>query len=168
MGTLTIMVGGDSATLEAARPVLEPMANKIFHLGEVGCGNVAKLVNNMIGLTCGSICAEGFVLGVKAGIDPQALHDLMCISTANNWSLQQYPNTVFKGNFAPGFKISLAHKDISLALGLGAEYGIPLPVAQVVKEDLSAALAAGMGDRGVDAVILSLEDTAGVTVRTHS
>jgi 3-hydroxyisobutyrate dehydrogenase-like beta-hydroxyacid dehydrogenase len=168
MGTLTIMVGGEAATLEKARPVLEPMANKIFHLGEVGCGNVAKLVNNMIGLACGSICAEGFVLGVKAGIDPQALYDLMCISTANNWSLQQYPNTVFKGNFAPGFKISLAHKDISLALGLGEEYGVPLPVAQVVKEDLSAALAAGMGDQGVDAVILSLEEAARIQVRTAS
>jgi 3-hydroxyisobutyrate dehydrogenase len=67
---------------------------------------VAKLVNNMIGLACNSICAEGLVLGVKAGIDPQALYDLLTISTANNWSLQQYPNTVFTGNFAPGFKIS--------------------------------------------------------------
>lgn len=166
LGTLTIMVGGDAATLEKARPVLEPMANKIFHLGDVGCGNVAKLVNNMIGLTCGSICAEGFVLGAKAGIDPQALYDLMSISTANNWSLQQYPNTVFKGNFAPGFKISLAHKDITLAIGLGDEYGVPLPVAKVVKSDLAEAMADGLGDQGVDAVILSLEEAAKVQVRT--
>jgi len=168
MGTLTIMVGGDPATLEKARAVLEPMANKIFHLGDVGCGNVAKLVNNMIGLTCGSICAEGFVLGVKAGIDPQVLYDLMSISTADNWSLRQYPSTVFKRNFAPGFKISLAHKDINLAIGLGDEYGVPLPVAQVVKEDLAAAMAEGLGDQGVDAVIFSLEEAAKVQVRTSS
>ena len=96
-GTLTIMVGGDAAALEEARPVLEPMANKIFHLGDVGCGNVAKLVNNMIGLTCNSICAEGFVLGVKGGIDPQVLYDLLTISTANNWSLQQYPQHGVQG-----------------------------------------------------------------------
>ena len=168
MGTLTIMVGGDPATLEKARAVLEPMANKIFHLGDVGCGNVAKLVNNMIGLTCGSICAEGFVLGVKAGIDPQVLYDLMSISTADNWSLRQYPSTVSKRNFAPGFKISLAHKDINLAIGLGDEYGVPLPVAQVVKEDLAAAMAEGLGDQGVDAVIFSLEEAAKVQVRTSS
>jgi 3-hydroxyisobutyrate dehydrogenase-like beta-hydroxyacid dehydrogenase len=165
-GTLTIMVGGDQAALEKVRPVLEPMANKIFRVGDVGCGNVAKLVNNMIGLACNSICAEGLVLGVRAGIEPQVLHDLMIISTANNWSLQQYPRTVFRGDFAPGFKISLAHKDISLALGLGEEYGVALPVAQVVKEDLAAACAQGLGEHGVDAVILPLEEKAGITVRT--
>ncbi len=164
-GTLTIMVGGDPVVLEEARPVLEPMAGKIFHLGEVGCGNVAKLVNNMIGLACNSICAEGFVLGVKAGIDPQVLYDLLTISTANNWSLQQYPRTVFQGNFAPGFKISLAHKDITLALGLGDEYGVPLPVGEAVKTDLAEAVGDGRGDQGVDAVILSLEEAAGVQVR---
>jgi 2-hydroxymethylglutarate dehydrogenase len=167
-GTLTIMVGGHPAVLEEARPVLEPMANKIFHLGEVGCGNVAKLVNNLIGLACNSICAEGFVLGVKAGIDPQALYDLLSISTADNWSLRQYPRTVFKGDFAPGFKISLAHKDINLALGLGHEHGVPLPVAEVVKDDLAGAIADGRGDHGVDAVILSLEETTGIQVRVSS
>lgn len=166
LGTLTIMVGGDAAALEKARPVLEPMANKIFHVGDVGCGNVAKLVNNMIGLTCNSICAEGLVLGARAGIDPQVLYDLMIVSTADNWSLRQYPNTVFKRNFAPGFKISLAHKDLGLALGLGEEYGVPLPVAKVVKEDLAAAMAGGLGGNGVDGVILALEEKAGVTVRT--
>ena len=60
-GTLTIMVGGDAAALDKARPVLEPMANRIFHVGDVGCGNVAKLVNNMIGLACNSVSAEGLV-----------------------------------------------------------------------------------------------------------
>jgi len=140
------------------------MANKIFHLGDVGCGNVAKLVNNMIGLACNSICAEGFVLGVKAGIDPQALYDLLSISTADNWSLRQYPRTVFKRDFAPGFKISLAHKDLSLALGLGEEYGVPLPVAETVRDDLAGAMARGLGGNGVDAVILPLEEAAGVTV----
>lgn len=164
-GTLTIIVGGDAAVLERARPVLEPMAGKIFHVGDIGCGNVAKLVNNMIGLICNSACAEGMVLGAAAGIDPQVLYDLMIVSTADNWSLRQYARTVFNRDFAPGFKISLAHKDINLALGLGEEYGVPLPVAQVVKEDLAGAMAAGLGDNGVDAVILPLEERVGVVVQ---
>lgn len=166
MGTLTIMVGGAPAVLQEARPVLEPMANKIFHLGNVGCGNVAKLANNMIGLTCNSICAEAFVLAVKAGIDPKVLYELLTISTANNWSLQQYPNTVFRGNFTPGFKIALAYKDITLALALGDEYGVSIPVAGVVKNDLAEAIGAGRGEQGVDAVIVSLEEAAQVQVRT--
>jgi 2-hydroxymethylglutarate dehydrogenase len=163
-GTLTIMVGGETAALEKVRPVLEAMSNKVFHLGGAGCGNVAKLVNNLIGLACNSACAEGMVLGARAGIDPQALYELMTISTADNWSLRQYPRTVFKRDFAPGFKISLAHKDLSLALGLGEEYGVPLPVAEIVRDDLAGAMARGLGGNGVDAVILPLEEAAGVTV----
>jgi 3-hydroxyisobutyrate dehydrogenase-like beta-hydroxyacid dehydrogenase len=166
-GTLTIMVGGDAGVLDRVRPILEPMAGKIFHVGGIGCGNVAKLVNNMIGLACNSICAEGFVLGVKCGIDPQQLFELLSVSTANNWSLQQYPHTVFLGNFAPGFKISLARKDMGLALGLGEEFGVPLPVAKAVETDLDQAIAAGHGDGGVDSVILSLEEIANVAVRTR-
>jgi 2-hydroxymethylglutarate dehydrogenase len=166
-GTLTLMVGGDAEVLERARPALEPMAGKIFHVGDVGCGNIAKLVNNMIGLACNSICAEGFVLGVRAGIEPQILYDLLTVSTADNWSLRQYPRTVFQGNFAPGFKISLAYKDIGLALGLGKEHGVPLPVAEAVAADLAAAVGDGRGDKGVDAVILSLEQATNVEVRTR-
>lgn len=164
-GTLTIMVGGEAEALERVRPVLAPMSNQIFHVGDLGCGNVAKLVNNLIGLTINSACAEGMVLGTRAGIDPQVLHDLMIISTADNWTLRQYPNTVLDRNFAPGFKISLAHKDISLALGLGEELGVPLAVGKAVEEDLAAAIAGGYGDSGVDAVILPREKAAGVTVR---
>ena len=166
LGTLTIMVGGDAGALEAVRPALEPMANKIFHVGEVGCGNVAKLVNNLIGLACNSVCAEGMVLGVKGGIDPQVLYDLMTISTADNWSLRQYTNSVFKGNFEPGFRISLAHKDIGLAVALGDDYGVSLPMAKLVKDDLASAIAEGLGDKGVDAVILPREREAHVEVRT--
>lgn len=164
-GALTVIAGGEAATLEEVRPLLEPMAGRIFHVGAVGCGNVAKLVNNMIGLACNSICAEGMVLGAKAGIDPQVLYDLMTVSTADNWSLRQYPRTVFRGDFAPGFRISLAHKDIGLALALGEEFGVPLPVARAVEADLASAMAAGLGDKGVDAVILPLEERAGTKVR---
>jgi 2-hydroxymethylglutarate dehydrogenase len=167
-GTLTIMVGGEPEVLEKVRPVLETMGERIFHLGPVGCGNVAKLVNNMVAFACTSVCAEGMVLGTKAGIDPLVLHDLMVVSTADNWGLCQYPRTVFKRNFTPGFEISLAHQDMSLALGLGKEYGVPLPVAEMVKEDLAGAMAAGLGGHGVDAVILPLEEKAGVTVRPGS
>jgi 3-hydroxyisobutyrate dehydrogenase-like beta-hydroxyacid dehydrogenase len=109
------MVGGDPAALVKAQPVLEAMGQKIFHVGNIGCGNVAKLVNNLIGLACGSITAEGFVLGVRAGIDPRVLYDIIKVSTGRNWNLEQYPQTVFKGNFEPGFKITLAYKDINLA-----------------------------------------------------
>jgi 2-hydroxymethylglutarate dehydrogenase len=164
-GTLVIIVGGSSDPLEKAKKILETMGKNIFHVGDVGCGNVVKLVNNLICLGCNAITAEGFVLGVKAGIDPKMLWEIVRISTGGNWCLQQYPNSVFKGNFEPGFKISLAYKDVSLALALGEEYSVPFPVGTVVKQGLADAMEAGLADKGVDAVILPLERITGVAVR---
>jgi 2-hydroxymethylglutarate dehydrogenase len=165
-GTLTIMVGGDAEALQKVRPVLETMGKNIYHVGDIGCGNITKLVNNLIALGCNSITAEGFALGAKAGIKPDTLFEILKVSTANNWDLQQYPSTVLKGNFEPGFKISLAYKDIGLALDLGKSYGVPLPVGQAVKKDLQEAMDAGFSDKGVDAVILNLEKITGTPVRT--
>jgi 2-hydroxymethylglutarate dehydrogenase len=164
-GTLAIMVGGDKAALKKIHKVLLTMGKKIFPVGDVGCGNVAKLVNNLISLVSNSISATGFALGVKAGIDPKVLWDIISVSTGDNWCMRQYPNTTFKGNFEPGFRIGLAYKDIGLALDLGREYGIPLPVGEVVKKELSDTIASGYEDKGVDAVILPLEAASGVKVR---
>ncbi|HEY97179.1 MAG TPA: NAD(P)-dependent oxidoreductase [Dehalococcoidia bacterium] len=165
LGSLTIMVGGDSSTLEKVRSILETMGQKIFHLGNVGCGNIAKLVNNMIALTCSSITAEGFVLGVKAGINPQVLWDIITISTGNNWALQQYQQGVLRGDFSPAYRLSLGRKDARLALELGKDYDVPLPLGAVMEQKLIEAEAAGLGDQHVDAVILRLEELTGIKVR---
>jgi len=167
MGTLTIMVGGKQATLEKARKVLETMGKKIFPVGDIGCGNIAKLINNMIALTCSSVSAEGFVLGVKAGIDPQVLWDIITISTGNNWALQQYASGVLKGDFSPSYRLSLGWKDIGLATQMGKEYKVPLPVASAVEQKLVEAMAAGLGDKHVDAVILRLEELVNARVRSQ-
>ncbi len=164
-GTLVIMVGGDPDSLQKVRGVLETMGKKIFPVGDAGCGNVAKLANNLISLACNSISAEGFALGIKAGINPQVLWDIITVSTGNNWCLQQYHNTTFKGNFEPGFRVDLAYKDIGLALDLGKEYGVPLPVGVTVQKDLQNTMMEGFSDKGVDAVILPLENVTGVPVR---
>jgi 3-hydroxyisobutyrate dehydrogenase-like beta-hydroxyacid dehydrogenase len=164
-GSLAIMVGGDLASLERVRKLLETMGQKIFAVGSAGNGNVVKLINNLISLACNSASAEGFALGVRAGIDPAMLLAIIKVSTGDNWCARQYPNTVFKGNFEPGFKVALAYKDISLALDLAREYGVPLPVATAVQKDLQDTIAAGFQDKGVDAVILPLENAAGVKVR---
>lgn len=165
--TLAIMVGGDVHALETVRGILEAIGSKIFHVGDVGCGNIAKLVNNMISITCNAITAEGFVLGAKAGIDCTKLHEVIKVSTGNNFTVQHYPESVFRGNFNPGFRISLASKDISLAIALGKEYGIPLPVGAAVEQRLIEAKAAGLGDKHIDSLILPLEELAKVQVRTE-
>ena len=164
-GTLAIMVGGDLAILEKVRPVLETMGKNIFPVGGVGCGNIAKLVNNLIALTTNAITAEGFVLGVKAGIDPRILYEIIKTSTGNSWSLEQLPGTVFKANFEPGFKLSLGRKDLGLALVMGEETDVPLPIGEVVRESMDTAIAAGLSEKSVQAVILPMENKTGVRVR---
>jgi len=164
-GTLAIMVGGDPDSLEKIRAVLETMGKKIFPVGDAGCGNVVKLVNNLISLASNSISAAGIALGVKAGINPRVLWDIITVSTGNNWCIQQYPNTTFKGNFEPGFRIDLAYKDIGLALELGEEYGLSLPVGIAVQQELKDNMKAGFSGKGVDAVILPLEKITGVAAR---
>jgi 2-hydroxymethylglutarate dehydrogenase len=165
MGTLTIMVGGDPAVLEKVQKLLETMGKRIFRVGDVGAGNAAKLVNNLIAIGCSSITAEGMVLGVKAGLDPQMLWDIITTSTGNNWALQQYSNSVFQGNFAPMYSLNLALKDIGLAVDMGKEYGVPLASGAIVEQKLIDARAAGLGDKSVDSFITRLEDVSGVQVR---
>jgi 3-hydroxyisobutyrate dehydrogenase-like beta-hydroxyacid dehydrogenase len=167
-GTLVIIVGGDQLQEDKIRGVLQTMGSKIVHAGDVGCGNIAKLVNNIISLSANAIMAEAFVLGVKAGVDPQILWQVASGGTANNWDLQRYPQLVFKGNFEPGFRLSLGSKDVGLALQLGREYGVPLAVGAAVEQSFLTAQAAGYGDKSVYSVIQYLEQLVGVKVRVRN
>jgi 3-hydroxyisobutyrate dehydrogenase-like beta-hydroxyacid dehydrogenase len=167
-GTLAIMVGGDPAALEKVHPVLMAMGKRIFSLGPAGCGNIAKLVNNLISLTTNAVTAEGFVLGVKAGIDPKVLWEIVRVSTGNSWSLEHLPETTLKGDFEPGFKLSLGRKDMGLALSLGEEVRAPLTIANAVKKLLDAAVDGGLAEKSVQALILPMEDQAGVKVRSSA
>ena len=112
--------------------------------------------------------AEAFVLGVKAGIDPQILYEVATSGTANNWDLQRYPQSVFHGHFEPGFRLSLASKDMGIAIQLGEKLGVPLPVAAAVDQSYLAAKIAGFGDKNVYSIFRYLEDLVGVRVRTFN
>ncbi|MFC1913834.1 NAD(P)-dependent oxidoreductase [Chloroflexota bacterium] len=165
-GTLAIMVGGDAYSFEKVRKVLEAMGKNIFHVGDVGCGNIVKLVNNMMTMSCSAITAECLVLGAKAGVDIRKLHEVIKVSTGNNYVLERsYPGKVYRGNFEPGFRISLALKDIGLALTLAKECGALMPVGAVVEQRFLEAKAAGLDEKSSHAIILRLEELAGVQVR---
>lgn len=167
-GTLTFMVGGNAEALEKVRSVLEAMGNNIFHVGDSGCGDIAKLVNNTISISCTTLNAEAFVLGVKSGIDPLKLLDILKVSTGSNRALDQYPRSVLKGDFEPHFKLSLACKDIRLALDLANEYNIAMPVvADACAQQLFQAEAEGWGEKDHQTVVWLLERAAGIQVRAQ-
>jgi 3-hydroxyisobutyrate dehydrogenase-like beta-hydroxyacid dehydrogenase len=166
-GALTIMIGGDTDTVQKHMAVFQALGKRIFHVGDVGAGNAVKLVNQMINMTNLIATLEGFVLGAKAGVNPQVLYDVLHVSSANNFAMERkIPNYVLKGNFEPGFKISLAKKDIDLALRMANELSLPVLVGSVVGQIFEYSKGRGLGDKDESAIITLLEEIAEKKVRT--
>jgi len=165
-GTLTIMVGGDAAALEIARPVFEAMGSNIFHVGPSGTGEIIKLVNNMlVGIIAAGI-AEAFTTGAKAGADVETMARVIGVSAGASWQLsQQFPLRAFSGTFHPGFMTDLLVKDLGLGLELGAEQQSPLLLTALARQLYGAAQARGFGPDDYTSILRVIEDLAGVEVR---
>lgn len=121
-GTLTFIVGGDSEALERARPLLDNMGKNIFHAGDAGAGQVAKICNNMLLGILMAGTAEALNLGVAHGLDPKVLSEIMAKSSGRNWALELYnpwpgvmENTPASRGYSGGFGSSLMLKDLGLA-----------------------------------------------------
>jgi 3-hydroxyisobutyrate dehydrogenase len=134
-GTLTFIVGGDAAGFAQARPVLEIMGRNIFHAGEVGSGQVAKICNNMLLGILMSGTAEALALGAKNGMDPAVLSEIMKQSSGGNWALNVYnpwpgvmEGTAASRDYQGGFLTDLMAKDLGLAweLALGSKASVPM------------------------------------------
>ncbi len=167
--TLAVMVGGDRAVYDRVKPVLDAIGNKVSYVGGIGCGAIAKLVHNMIGICTQAILAEGLTLGVKAGVEPEALRKAIADGAVGQGLMLNYmvPNVIFKGDFdTVRFALRLARKDIGLASELGREFEVPLKVANLVEQDLVEAMAKGWGDRDSTVPFQMQEERAGVKVRT--
>lgn len=162
--TLAVMVGGDREAFAAHRHLLEAIGANVFHLGDVGAGCTAKLVNNLIGLASRHIVNEALVAGVKAGIDARTLYEVMNVSSASAF-VQGVPGLLERRFDDPTFTLALAAKDVGLAVGLGRELGVPMPVAAAAEQAMLAAVAAGFGAKGSSATLLAQEELAGVEVQ---
>jgi len=166
--TLAVMVGGSREVYERVKPVLDAIGNKVTYIGGIGCGAIAKLVHNMIGICQQLILAEGFTLGVKAGVDPEALRQAVMGGAVGQGLMLNYvmPEVVFKGDFdTVRFALKLARKDIGLATELGREFNVPLKVASITEQELVEGLARGWSERDSTAPFTLQEERAGVKVR---
>ncbi|HWR39547.1 MAG TPA: NAD(P)-binding domain-containing protein [Patescibacteria group bacterium] len=167
-GTLTIMAGGRPEVVEQYRPVLQTLGQKIQHVGACGAGDAVKLVNNLLLAANMAAAAEAFTLGVKLGLSPQILYDVISESSGGSYAVKaKMPNFVLKGNFAPGFTIDLQYKDLELAVQSGKDAGMPLLLANVVQQVYEQARAAGLGQEDISAVIKLQESVNKVSVRTN-
>jgi len=127
-GTLAIMVGGDAAVLERARPVLSKLGTEIFHCGSVGSGHATKALNNYLG-AAGTIAGfEALLVGEKFGLDPKVLVDVINASTGKNSTTERkIPQQIFTGAFASGFRLALMTKDVGIAKGIASRVFLKTP-----------------------------------------
>jgi 3-hydroxyisobutyrate dehydrogenase len=134
-GTLAFMVGGADDALEAARPVLEPMAGKIIHCGDSGAGQAAKLCNNMLLAVQQIAVGEAFVLAEGLGLSASSLFDVITGATGNCWAMHTncpvpgpVPTSPANNGFKPGFATALMNKDLGLAMDAVASTGASAPL----------------------------------------
>ncbi len=162
-----VLVGGDAAVLVRVRPVLESLGAEVRHLGPLGAGHIVKLVNNVMSMCNVAVAAEAMVLGVRAGMEPARLFEVLSTSGGRSHHfLKRFPN-VLAGDFTPNFSIALSRKDLSLALKMAESLGVPMLATSVVRQIYEAAAAAGLDDADMAAVTKLYEQWAGVEVRAQ-
>src|SRR5262252_2579334 len=167
-GTLQVMVGGDEGVFNEVKGVLGGIGNSVGYMGAIGAGTIAKLVHNMISIVTRSLVAEGFTLGVKAGVKPEALLEAIKGASFGQGLILSHmiPDVVLKGDFdSVRFALKLARKDVGLATALAREYDVPMPLATAGEQQLIECLARGWGERDSTAPWLLQEERARVQVR---
>ena len=166
--TLTIMVGGPADLFEECMPILEALGRNVVHCGDVGMGEVVKVVNNLIAGVSMAVVAEAFNIGVKAGADPRVMFDVVSKSSGNCWSLTHclpypgiLPEAPSNNDFAPGFMVDLMRKDLSLAMSAAKGLQAPALLASVAHELYGAASNLGYGRRDMSAVQKAMDALTG-------
>jgi len=166
--TLAVMVGGDPEVLERARPVLRALGPNIFHVGPVGAGNTVKAINNMMSCVNALAMMEGVALGVKAGLDPLTIYEVVKASSGASKALERIPTALIPRKFEPGFKVRLMNKDLETFNTIAKELHVPVSFANVAQRYQQAAMAAGLADQDTSVVMTIIEHLAAIDVRPRS
>ena len=139
-GTLAFMVGASEALFDKAKPILQGMGKNIFRAGESGAGQIAKCCNNMMLAILMAGTSEALNMGVRNGLDPAVLSEIMKQSSGSNWALQVYnpfpgvmPNVPSSNNYQGGFAVDLMFKDLGLAMDVSQQSGSPTPMGSAAR-----------------------------------
>jgi 3-hydroxyisobutyrate dehydrogenase len=166
-GKLAIWVGGDRATYDKHLLILEAIGDQPMYVGSIGAGTVAKLAHNAASFTVQASLAEIFTLGVKGGVEPLALFQaLRQGATGRKRTFDRLPEHFLNGKYDPAdFTVRLAHKDVTLAMELAAEVGVPMRVGKIALDELSEAMKRGWSERDCRVAMTLQEERAGVSVK---
>lgn len=163
-GTLTVMVGGDAAAVERARPVFAAFGSTITHCGPVGAGQVVKLVNQLLVGVHTAAIAEAAVLGAKLGADPAVVLDLLGKSYGGSTMMVRHMPRFMNRDFSAATPVSLILKDLGLIHDEAKAAGVPLLLGGLAEQRFLEAVARGMGGEDMAALVKLWEGPAGVTL----
>lgn len=151
-GTLAIMVGGEPADVEAARPALSAMGASVIHVGPVGSGEVVKLCNNLVAGVAAVALSEAFRIAEGFGVDPRVVTEVLSRSSGNTWVMEHMhpvpglvPRAASSNGYRPGFMTDLMCKDIGLAVDAARMLRVPVFVAPVAQQVYRLASSHGLG-----------------------
>jgi 3-hydroxyisobutyrate dehydrogenase-like beta-hydroxyacid dehydrogenase len=164
-GELSVIVGGDKEVVARCEDLFAAMGNRTFHVGPLGSGLAMKLVNNMLVQVNTVAVAEALVLGVKAGLDPQTIYEVVRVSTGASAAWELRVPRILKGDYEPGGTIDISYKDQELETAFAKRLGVPVLLANVTQQVYQMARAQGLNKQDGAAVVKIFEQMAGVKVR---
>ena len=165
-GRLNTMIGADDATFAAIRPVLEGYCENIFHVGGPGAGHVIKLLNNFVAQAICTATAEAFAVGVRAGVDPRKLVEVVSAGAVNSGIFQAMAKTLAGDLEGLKFELDNARKDVRYYTHLAEGLTVPSIVGEAVHQSLAMASAMGHGKKFVPALVLAQEQLTGAKIRS--
>lgn len=165
-GTLTIMVGGAEEDVRRAWPVLEVLGELIVHVGELGQGEMLKLINNAVGAANATVVGEALLVAQRTGVDLDALVAVMGAGSGGSAQLALKAQPMREHDYAPLFKLAHMLKDVTLCLQESTNADVPFPAAAHARDVLVATMARGHGDDDYAALIEALEGLAGARLQT--
>ena len=163
-GTLSIMVGGDAADFERAKPLFEAMGKTIVHVGGPGAGQMVKACNQVVVSLNYAAVSEALVLGAKAGVDPAKIVQVLNGGLAASRVMELKGASMIAHQFQPGFRVNLHRKDLGIALATGKKQGVPLPMTALVSQLFDALAIDGSGELDHSSLITVFERLAAFTV----
>src|SRR6266571_5713174 len=165
-GELSIIVGGAPETYAACEDLFRAMGKNLFHVGALGHGLAMKLLNNMLGQVQTVAIAEALVFGVKAGLDPNKIYEVIRTSTGNSVQFENRVPRMLKRDFAPGGTIDISFKDQELETAFAKRLGVPLLLANLSQQVYQMGRAQGLNKEDGSAIIKVFEQLAGVKIGT--
>ena len=166
-GKLAIWIGGDEAVFKKYLPVIKAIGDQPLYVGPIGAGTVAKLAHNAASFAVQAALAEVFTLGVKGGVEPLALFKaLRQGASGRKRTFDRLAEHFLPGKFDPAaFSLRLAHKDVSLAMELARECGVPMKIGTVALQELEEGMRRGWAERDCRVTMTLQSERAGVDVR---